>query len=149
MSNGSDPIEFLFSANKGGQIERIAKVASGGEMSRLMLAPKSLMASHRSLPTVIFDEIDTGVSGSVADKMGEIMERLGAGKQIINITHLPQVAAKGSHHFYVYKSDKDGTTVTVIRKLTDDERVDRIAEMLSASRVTDAAKRQARELLGR
>ncbi len=130
-------------------MERIAKVASGGEMSRLMLALKSLMASFRSLPTVIFDEIDTGVSGSVADKMGEIMERLGAGKQIINITHLPQVAAKGAHHFYVYKSDKDGATVTVIRKLTDEERVDKIAEMLSASRVTDAARRQARELLGR
>ena len=130
-------------------MERIAKVASGGEMSRLMLALKSLMASFRSLPTVIFDEIDTGVSGSVADKMGEIMERLGAGKQIINITHLPQVAAKGAHHFYVYKSDKDGATVTVIRKLTDEERVDKIAEMLSASHVTDAARRQARELLGR
>ena len=149
LPNGSDTIEVLFSANKGGHMERIAKVASGGEMSRLMLALKSLMASFRSLPTVIFDEIDTGVSGSVADKMGEIMERLGAGKQIINITHLPQVAAKGAHHFYVYKSDKDGATVTVIRKLTDEERVDKIAEMLSASRVTDAARRQARELLGR
>lgn len=148
LYNGIDTIEFMFCANKGGKLERIAKVASGGEMSRLMLSLKSLMASHRSLPTIIFDEIDTGVSGSVADKMGEIMERLSAGKQIINITHLPQVAAKGNHHFYVYKTDKNGVTVTVIRKLSGQERVDKIAEMLSASRVTDAARKQAEELLG-
>ncbi len=148
LSDGIDTIEFMFCANKGGKLERIAKVASGGEMSRLMLSLKSLMASHRSLPTIIFDEIDTGVSGSVADKMGEIMERLSGGKQIINITHLPQVAAKGAHHFYVYKADKNGVTVTVIRKLSDQERVDKIAEMLSASRITEAARKQAKELLG-
>lgn len=147
LSNGVDSVDYLFSANKGGRLERISKVASGGEMSRLMLALKSLTAEHRTLPTIIFDEIDTGVSGSVADKMGEIMESLGKGKQIINITHLPQVAAKGKHHFYAYKSDKEGVTVTSIRKLSDGERVDKIAEMLSASRVTDAARKQAEELL--
>lgn len=148
MLDGTDTIRFLFSANKGMPLEKIDKVASGGEMSRLMLALKSLMAEHKSLPTIVFDEIDTGVSGSVADKMGEIMERLGMQKQIINITHLPQVASKGSHHYYVYKYDTADGAATMISKLSFEERVDQIASMLSASSVTEAAKAQARELLG-
>lgn len=147
LRSGYDSIRFMFSANEGGRLEKIDKVASGGEMSRLMLCLKSLMAEHKSLPTIIFDEIDTGVSGSVADKMGEIMERLGEAKQVINITHLAQVASKGNHHFFVFKLVEDGKTKTVIKKLTDNERVEQIAAMISGRGVTDAAIEQARRLL--
>ena len=148
LPNGIDTVAFTFSANKGEKLEKIDKVASGGEMSRLMLALKSLIAEHKSLPTIIFDEIDTGVSGNVADKMGEIMERLGHNRQIINITHLPQVASKGKHHFWVYKTADKDTTRTVIKKLSDEERISQIAAMLSGSNVTEAALAQAKELLG-
>lgn len=144
---GVDSVNFMFSANEGVKLEKIDKVASGGEMSRLMLSLKSLMAEHKSLPTIIFDEIDSGVSGSVADKMGEIMEKLGSEKQIINITHLAQVAAKGAHHYFVAKALKDGKTVSVITKLTDQERVEQIAAMISGRDITDAALDQARKLL--
>ena len=130
-------------------LQPIEKVASGGEMSRLMLALKTLVVSHMQLPTIIFDEIDTGVSGAIADKMGEIVTALGAQLQVINITHLPQVASKGDHHFFVYKEDTPNGTQTRIRELTADERVNEIAKMLSGSAVTQAAVEQARLLLGR
>ena len=145
--SGADAAEFLFSANRGGRLEKIDKVASGGEMSRLMLALKVLVARHRRLPAIVFDEIDTGVSGRVADSMGEIMQQLGESLQVINITHLPQVAAKGKHHFFVYKSDDGGTVSSAIRKLSPEERVSHIAAMLSGSTVTAAALAQAGELL--
>lgn len=142
---GTDAVWFSFSANKNMPMQKIDKVASGGEMSRLMLALKVLMAQHRSMPTMIFDEIDTGVSGRVADKMGEIMEQISHGQQIINITHLPQVASKGEHHFLVYKENG----VTNIVKLEEEQRVEQIAVMLSGSKTTDAAVSQAKELLNK
>lgn len=129
-------------------LQPVEKVASGGEMSRLMLSLKSLVARSGQLPTVIFDEIDTGVSGSVADRMGEIIVRLSSGLQVINITHLPQVAAKGSDHFFVYKEESASGTATRIRKLAPSERVEQIARMLSGTDVTEAAREQARLLLG-
>lgn len=140
---GADTVYFNFSANKNMPLQKIDKVASGGEMSRLMLALKVLMSQHRSMPTLIFDEIDTGVSGRVADKMGEIMEQLSHGQQIINITHLPQVASKGKHHFLVYKENG----VTDIIKLEKEQRIEQIAVMISGSKITDAALSQAKELL--
>lgn len=148
-ADGADVIRFLFTANRNTALQPIEKVASGGEMSRLMLALKALVVSHMQLPTIIFDEIDTGVSGAIADKMGEIVTALGAQLQVINITHLPQVASKGDHHFFVYKEDTPNETQTRIRELTADERVNEIAKMLSGSAVTQAAVEQARLLLGR
>lgn len=148
-ADGADVIRFLFTANRNTALQPIEKVASGGEMSRLMLALKALVVSHMQLPTIIFDEIDTGVSGAIADKMGEIVTALGAQLQVINITHLPQVASKGDHHFFVYKEDTPNGTQTRIRELTADERVNEIAKMLSGSAVTQAAVEQARLLLGR
>lgn len=147
-ADGADVIRFLFTANRNTALQPIEKVASGGEMSRLMLALKTLVVSHMQLPTIIFDEIDTGVSGAIADKMGEIVTALGAQLQVINITHLPQVASKGDHHFFVYKEDTPNGTQTRIRELTTDERVNEIAKMLSGSAVTQAAVEQARLLLG-
>lgn len=149
QADGADVIRFLFTANRNTALQPIEKVASGGEMSRLMLALKALVVSHMQLPTIIFDEIDTGVSGAIADKMGEIVTALGAQLQVINITHLPQVASKGDHHFFVYKEDTPNGTQTRIRELTADERVNEIAKMLSGSAVTQAAVEQARLLLGR
>lgn len=148
QADGADVIRFLFTANRNTALQPIEKVASGGEMSRLMLALKTLVVSHMQLPTIIFDEIDTGVSGAIADKMGEIVTALGAQLQVINITHLPQVASKGDHHFFVYKEDTPNGTQTRIRELTADERVNEIAKMLSGSAVTQAAVEQARLLLG-
>ena len=145
--SGADNAEFLFCANRGGRPEKIDKVASGGEMSRLMLVLKVIMAQHRQLPTIVFDEIDTGVSGRVADSMGEIMQQLGRSLQVINITHLPQVAAKGEHHFLVYKSNEGEATASAIRKLSPEERINHIAAMLSGSTITAAALQQAAELL--
>lgn len=145
--DGCDRIQFLFTANRNAPLQFLEKVVSGGELSRLMLALKALVAHHTQLPTLIFDEIDTGVSGSIADKMGEIIARLAADLQIINITHLPQVASKGDHHFQVYKQEEKGQTITRIRKLSDAERVDEIAKMLSGTDVTSAAREQASFLL--
>lgn len=144
---GLDEVRYLFCANRGGRMQPIEKAASGGEMSRLMLALKSLMAAHSQLPTIVFDEIDTGVSGAVADRMGEIIEALAGKLQVINITHLPQVAAKGRHHFFVYKETAGGQTHTRLRKLTEEERVAEIAQMISGSAVTEEAFAQARILL--
>ncbi len=143
-ASGADNVEFLFSANKGMAPRSIDRIASGGEISRVMLTLKALMASRAGLPTIIFDEIDTGVSGRVADSMGEIVAEMGQGMQVINITHLPQVASKGECHLLVYKTDG----ASHIRKLTADERVQHIAAMLSGSTITDAAMEQARQLLG-
>lgn len=140
--SGRNSLDFLFSANAVSQPMPIAKVASGGEIARLMLALKGIVSKSVKLPTIIFDEIDTGVSGSIADKMGEIISFMGTQMQVINITHLPQVASKGEHHFYVYKDKK-----TSIKKLNPTERVEKIAEMLSGAIITDAAREQAKQLL--
>ena len=145
--NGQDDIRFLFAANKNGEPTDIARVASGGEMSRVMLSIKSLLSQTKSLPTIIFDEIDTGGSGDVADKMGKIMSGMATHMQVLAITHLPQVAAKGHKHYKVYKEDTDERTISHIKQLTDDDRVTEIAKMLSGATVSDAALANARELL--
>ena len=143
-ATGGDDIAMLFSGNAGSAPQPIEHVASGGEMSRVMLALKGLVAKSMRMPTIVFDEIDTGVSGHVADKMGEIIAAMGDSMQVLNITHLPQVASKGEHHYFVYKDSAAGTH---IRLLTAEERVEHIAAMLSGSAVTEAARMQARELL--
>ena len=145
--DGQDNISFLFAANKNGQPTDIGKVASGGEMSRVMLSIKSLLSRSKSLPSIIFDEIDTGVSGDVADKMGRIMYEMSTHMQVLAITHLPQVAARGLQHYKVYKEDTEDKTVSHIKLLTEAERVDEIAKMLSGSHVTEAALANAKELL--
>jgi len=144
---GMDDIKFLFSANKGITPSEVQKSASGGEIARLMLAIKSLMAKKIQLPTIIFDEIDTGVSGSVAGKMGDIMKRMGEDMQVIAITHLPQIAAKGTQHFYVSKVEENNRTVSKITELTGQQRVMEIAKMLSDENLGDAAIQNAMELL--
>ncbi|MBL7886708.1 MAG: DNA repair protein RecN [Flavobacterium sp.] len=145
--NGSDEILFLFSANSGSDFGLLKKVASGGELSRIMLAIKSILAQYSKLPTLIFDEIDTGVSGEIADKMGEIMKQMSQNMQVISITHLPQIAAKGVEHYKVYKHDDGQQTSTQIVKLNYQERVNEIAQMLSGSVVTESAFNNAKELL--
>jgi len=145
--NGIDDLQFLFSANKNSDLNEISKIASGGEISRVMLAIKSLITDIRSLPTIIFDEIDTGVSGEVAVNMGTILKDMSANMQIINITHLPQIAGKGQHHFKVFKKDDDNRTYTSIRELSQEERVDEIAQMLGGKGALDAARETARKLL--
>jgi DNA repair protein RecN (Recombination protein N) len=144
---GLDKITLLFSANKGSAPKELNKVASGGELSRLMLSIKSLIAKLTQLPTIIFDEIDTGVSGDVADKVGMIMETMGGAMQVIAITHLPQIASKGDSHLFVYKEVKQGKTYTRIKMLDRPERVKEIAKMLSTENPTDAAINNAKELL--
>lgn len=145
--SGLDKVQFLFTANKGAQLNELHKVASGGELSRLMLSLKSLLASKKELPTIIFDEIDTGVSGDVADKIGTIMARMGNGMQVITITHLPQIASKGSHHLFVYKRDDEEKTSSFIKQLDKDERITEIAKMLSTGSPTQSALKNAKELL--
>ncbi len=145
--NGIDQVEFLFSANKNREMQRVEEIASGGEISRLMLAIKSLIAGRSDLPTIIFDEIDTGVSGEIAHRMGEIMLQMSRTMQVITITHLPQIAAKGEHHFRVYKDDSGQQTETYIQRLSATERVDEIATMLSGKVRGEAAIQNARELL--
>ncbi len=144
---GRDEVEFLFSANRQVPPWEISRVASGGELSRLMLSIKSLLSESLELPTIIFDEVDSGVSGEIADKVGGIMKRMARGKQIINITHLPQVAGKGEHHYLVFKADEEGGERTGIRLLGDEERVLEIARMLSGEELTEAAISNARELM--
>jgi len=146
-SNGADEMKFLFSANKQGSLEELSRVASGGEVSRLMLCIKSLVSDRKGMPTLIFDEIDSGVSGEIADKVGGIMEQLSRGRQVMAITHLPQVASRGQDHFVVYKEDGEDTTYTRIRKLLPNERISEIASLLSGEKVTEAALSNARELL--
>jgi len=144
---GSDEITFLFSANKQVSLEEISRVASGGEVSRLMLCIKSLVSDRKGMPTLIFDEIDAGVSGEIADKVGGIMDQLAEGRQVMAITHLPQVASRGADHFIVYKEDTKDATYTRIKKLKSEERITEIARMLSGEIVTDAALSNARVLL--
>ncbi len=144
---GIDELVFTFSANKGSEMKPIDKVASGGELSRLMLAFKSLVSEKKLLPTIIFDEIDSGVSGEVASQTGTIMKNLAKGMQVIAITHLPQIAAKGNTHFQVYKVSDKNSTFVKIRKLEGDGRVDVIAEMLSGNNISEASVKTAKELL--
>ena len=145
--NGIDVIEFLFAFNKNQTLMPIANTASGGEISRLMLSIKSIIADKMQLPSIIFDEVDTGVSGDIANRMGEMMQNIANNIQVIAITHLPQVAAKGNSHYKVYKEDDENTTQTRIRQLTQDERVDELAIMLSGSIVEETARANARTLL--
>ena len=145
--NGLDELKFLFTANKGAELNELHKVASGGELSRLMLSLKALLASKKQLPTIIFDEIDTGVSGDVADKIGEILLSMGNNMQVIAITHLPQMASKGNHHLFVYKKDDEDKTVSYIKQLNKAERINEIAKMLSKSNPTVSAIKNATELL--
>ena len=145
LPTGMDRVRFMFSANGGVAPQAVEKVASGGEISRVMLALKALIAQKMSLPTIIFDEIDTGVSGRIADAMGDIISSLGENMQVVAITHLPQVASKGDSHFVVYKENSR----TNISMLDSDQRVQEIAKMLSGSEISDAAMSQARLLLGK
>ena len=145
--NGVDSVKFLFTANKGHALSEMSRVASGGELSRLMLGIKSLMARNTSLPTIIFDEIDTGVSGEIANKVGQVMEKLADNLQVITITHLPQIASKGQSHYFVYKDDAGTITRTNIKQLDEKERVIQIARMLSGDNPGESALQNARELL--
>jgi DNA repair protein RecN (Recombination protein N) len=147
FSNGKDEIEFLFSANKGSNFGLLKKVASGGELSRIMLATKAILSNYSNLPTIIFDEIDTGVSGEIANKMSEIMKQMSKAMQVMAITHLPQIAAKGDAHFKVYKTVKKEQTLTEIKQLNAEERILEIAQMLSGIEVTDSALNHAKSLL--
>jgi DNA repair protein RecN (Recombination protein N) len=144
---GLDEITYLFSANKNGELKSVSQTASGGEISRLMLTIKALISGAMALPSIIFDEIDTGVSGEIADKMGDIMHNMGTKMQVIAITHLPQIAAKGESQFLVYKDENKASAETCIRLLTGDERIREIAQMLSGAKLTEAAIENAKELL--
>jgi len=145
--NGKNDLIFLFSANKGTNFGELKKVASGGELSRIMLTIKAILARYENLPTIMFDEIDTGVSGEISNRMGDIMHDMGKTMQVFSITHLPQVASKGDHHFKVYKTDEGGVTRTQMKKLDPDERVVELAEMLGGKELTDSAMAHARQLL--
>jgi DNA repair protein RecN (Recombination protein N) len=144
---GSDQADFHFSANRQIAPENLARIASGGELSRVMLSLKSLLTRNNNLPTIIFDEIDSGVSGEVADKVGQILTSMGRYMQVINITHLPQVASRGTKHYHVYKDDTDDSTITRVKLLSTDERILEIARLLSGAEVTETAMKNARELL--
>ncbi len=144
---GMDSVNFLFTANKNGLLCEIYKVVSGGEMSRLMLVIKALISASKALPTIIFDEIDAGVSGDIAERMGLILKEISKDMQVINITHLPQIAAKGDHHFRVFKQDSAHETTTSLKRLTPSERVEELAKMLSGESITAAAILNAEELL--
>ncbi|WBU89404.1 DNA repair protein RecN [Cellulophaga omnivescoria] len=145
--NGKDELVFQFSANKGSGFGELKKVASGGELSRIMLAIKAVLAKYEDLPTLMFDEIDTGVSGEISNRMGVIMQEMSSSMQIFSITHLPQVASKGNHHYKVYKEDKNNVTHTQMKQLTTEERVVELAEMLGGKDLSDSAIAHARQLL--
>ena len=145
--NGKDNLTFLFSANKGTDFGELKKVASGGELSRIMLTIKSILAKYEHLPTMMFDEIDTGVSGEISNRMGDIMQTMSETMQVFSITHLPQVASKGNHHFKVFKVEDGTTTHTRMKQLSDDERVVELAEMLGGKDLSDSALAHARQLL--
>ena len=145
--SGVDAVDFLFSANRQVEPEELSRCASGGELSRVMLCLKSVLADSSGLPAIIFDEIDSGVSGEVASMVGSILAGMGKSMQVINITHLPQVASQGGMHYHVYKEEGDHSTITRVRLLTDEERVKEVARLLSGSTITEAAIRNARELL--
>ena len=146
--NGCDEVQLMFAANLNQSLRAVSEVASGGEISRLMLCVKALIASTKGLPTIIFDEIDTGVSGNIATQMATIMREMATHRQIITITHLPQIAAMGEHHYKVFKADTDKRTETHISRLNDEERITEIATMLSGKQASEAALQTARQLLG-
>ena len=145
--DGQDNIRFLFSANKGLELDDMAKIASGGEISRLMLALKQLLSQSSELSTLILDEIDTGVSGEIADKMGKMMREMAKNRQLIVITHLPQIAAKGDLHFKVMKEESENSTVTKVIELKGKDRLSEIAQLLSGENITEAAINNAKELI--
>ncbi|TDU40552.1 DNA replication and repair protein RecN [Gelidibacter sediminis] len=147
LSNGKDELKFLFSANKGGQLNELKKAASGGELSRIMLAIKSILTNYTQLPTIMFDEIDTGVSGEISNKMASIMQQMSTTMQVFTITHLPQIAAKGDTHFKVFKEDIDEVTQTQLKRLNPDERVVEIAQMLGGLNMSTSAIEHAKQLL--
>ena len=147
FANGNDELSFLFSANKGVDFGQLKKVASGGELSRIMLAVKAIMAEHTALPTIMFDEIDTGVSGEISQKMGDIMKQMSQNRQVFAITHLPQIAAKGAYHFKVFKEDSKGKTTTHLKLLTEEERITELSEMLEGKNSGASARNHAIELL--
>ncbi len=147
FKNGKDELQLLISANKGANFGELKKVASGGELSRIMLSVKSILSTYLKLPTIIFDEIDTGVSGDVSQKMAEIMQQMSKNMQVITITHLPQIAAKGQQHYKVYKQDISNNIVTQLRQLSESERIAEIAEMLGGKNITSTAIEHAKELL--
>lgn len=147
LFNGKDVLSFLLKANKGGQFLPLKKGASGGELSRIMLAVKFILSKHQKLPTIMFDEIDTGVSGEISNKMASIMQEMSQYMQVFTITHLPQIAAKGAHHFKVFKVDDDSKTITQLKKLNNDERLEEIAQMLSGKEISETAKQHAKQLL--
>ena len=147
FSNGKDELQLLISANKGANFGELKKVASGGELSRIMLSVKSILSQYLNLPTIIFDEIDTGVSGDVSQRMADIMEEMSINMQVITITHLPQIAAKGAQHYNVYKEDVSNNIITKLRELSETERVNEIAEMLGGKIITSTAVDHAKQLL--
>ena len=147
LDNGKDHLEFLFNANKGGQFLPLKKAASGGELSRIMLTIKYIISKYQKLPTIMFDEIDTGLSGEIAHKMGDIMNQMSLSMQVFSITHLPQIAVKGKSHFKVFKKDSGKTTVTSLKKLSKQERLVEIAQMLGGDQVSDSAIAHAQQLL--
>jgi len=147
FSNGKDELTLLISANKGVNFGELKKIASGGELSRIMLSVKSILSEYLNLPTIIFDEIDTGVSGDVSQKMAEIMQKMSANMQVITITHLPQIAAKGNQHYKVFKQDIENNIVTQLKELSEQERIEEIAEMLGGKNITTTALNHAMELL--
>jgi len=146
-TNGKEDLSFLFSANKGGDFKPFKKAASGGELSRIMLAIKSILTQYIKLPTIMFDEIDTGVSGEISNKMADIMAGMSTTMQVFSITHLPQIAAKGHTHFKVYKKDVNEITTTNLIKLNHDERIVEIAQMLGGIEVSNSALEHAKQLL--
>lgn len=145
--NGKDQLQFLFKANKGGDFKELKKSASGGELSRIMLAVKSILANYVKLPTIMFDEIDTGVSGEISNKMGDIMKIMSKNMQVFSITHLPQIGSKGDWHYKVYKTDIDNVTQTQMKLLTHEERVVELAQMLGGTSITESAMAHAKQLL--
>jgi DNA repair protein RecN (Recombination protein N) len=147
LSNGKDNLNFLFSANKGGNFGELKKIASGGELSRIMLAIKKILSENTQLPTIIFDEIDTGVSGEISNKIAKIMQQMSQHMQVITITHLPQIAAKGNQHYKVFKEEVAGVTTTNLKQLSENKRIVEIAEMLSGKDISDSAITHAKELL--
>ena len=147
LSNGKDCLSFLLQANKGGQFLALKKGASGGELSRIMLAVKFILSKYQQLPTIMFDEIDTGISGEISNKMASIMQEMSRYMQVFTITHLPQIAAKGDAHFKVFKTEKNNTTITKLKPLSSEERIEEIAQMLGGLNLTASAKAHAKQLL--
>ena len=147
LNNGKDFIKFYFKSNKGSDYRLLKKIASGGEMSRIMLSIKNIISRYKKLPTIIFDEIDSGVSGKISDSIAEIMFELSISTQVFTITHLPQVASKGNNHFKVYKLSDKLKTNTYIKQLNKEERIEEIALMLSGNKITNTAKAHAKQLL--